>query len=122
MDAGVPLLLGTDNGLLNSPNMLAELDFTYRIAKSQYANSIDPDPRAILAMATSNLRSLKLNGFPGYLEQGLPANCLVIDGTAPHLRHSRNLHASLLCRTSPADVLATFRQGRPLYQRPARPA
>lgn len=122
MDAGVPLLLGTDNGLLNSPNMLAELDFTYRLAKSQYANSIDPDPRSILAMATSNLRSLHIDGFPGYLEQELPANCIVIDGSAPHLRHSRNLHASVLCRTSPADVLATFRQGRPLYQRPARPA
>ena len=44
LDAGVNLLLGTDNGLLNSPSLLAELDFTYKLAKSQYGDSIRPDP------------------------------------------------------------------------------
>jgi cytosine/adenosine deaminase-related metal-dependent hydrolase len=34
IEAGIPLLLGTDNGLLNSPNLFAELDFTYKVAKS----------------------------------------------------------------------------------------
>ena len=122
LEAGVPLLLGTDNGLLNSPNMLAELDFTYRLAKSQYGNAIDPDPGRILAMATSNIRFLEAPGLPGYIAVGMPANCLVVDGAAAHLRYSRNLHAALLTRTTPADVLATFRQGRLLYQRPSYPA
>jgi len=122
LEAGVPLLLGTDNGLLNSPNMFAELDFTYRLAKSQYGNAIDPDPRLILAMGTSNARFLEALGLPGYIAPGMPANCLLIDGSAPHLRYSRNLHAGLLSRTTPADVLATFRQGRPLYRRPSHPA
>lgn len=117
LEAGVPLLLGTDNGLLNSPNLLPELDFTYRLAKSQYGNAIDPPPEKILAMATSNIRFLPGVCHPGYLEEGLPASFAVIDGSAPHLRWSRNLLASLLCRVTPADVAATFRQGRPLHQR-----
>lgn len=116
LEAGIPLLLGTDNGLLNSPNMLAELDFTYRLAKSQYGNAVDPDPARILAMATSNIRHLLPPPHYGYLEEGLPATFCVIDGSAPHLRRSRHLLASLLCRVTPADVLATFREGIPLHQ------
>ncbi|TVP80400.1 MAG: amidohydrolase, partial [Puniceicoccaceae bacterium] len=54
LDAGVNLLLGTDNGLLNSPNLFAELDFTYKLAKSQYGDAVQPDPTAILKMVTSN--------------------------------------------------------------------
>ncbi len=58
MEAGVNLLLGTDNGLLNSPNLLAELDFTYKLAKSQFGDAVRPDPLAILRMATSNVRAV----------------------------------------------------------------
>ena len=55
MESGANLLLGTDNGLLNSPNLFAELDFTYKLAKSQFGDAVNPDPLAILRMATSNV-------------------------------------------------------------------
>ncbi|MDX2240951.1 MAG: amidohydrolase family protein [Leptolyngbyaceae cyanobacterium bins.302] len=109
------LLLGTDNGLLNSPNLLAELDFTYKVAKSQFGDAIRPDPRQILKMVTSNLRSL-LPDVYGYLDTGLPADFVVLDFTKPHLRRSRHIPASIVTRVTPDDVLATFRQGKALYQ------
>ena len=113
--AGVNLLLGTDNGMLNSPNLLAELDFTYKIVKSQYADAVRPDPLTILRMATSNIRAALGGEHYGSLETGLPATFVVLNFHQPHLRASRHLPASIATRVTPEDVLATYRLGRPLY-------
>ncbi|MEN9230651.1 MAG: amidohydrolase family protein [Thermostichus sp. DG02_5_bins_236] len=112
------LLLGSDNGLLNSPNLLAELDFTYKVAKSQFGDAVHPDPVEILKMVTSNIRHLRpLLGSDvyGYLEVGLPADLVVLDFTRPHLQASRHVIASILTRVTPADVLMTMRQGKVLW-------
>jgi 5-methylthioadenosine/S-adenosylhomocysteine deaminase len=116
MDSGVNLLLGTDNGLLNSPSLLAEMDFTYKLAKSQYGNAVGPDPLAILRMATSNIRALLGGDHHGRLEAGLPATFVVLDFHQPHLRSTRHIPASVVTRVTPEDVLATYRMGRPLYE------
>ena len=116
MDSGANLLLGTDNGLLNSPNLLAELDFTYKLAKSQFADAVRPDPLAILRMATSNISAVLGPGTPGFIEAGLPATFVVLDFHQPHLMASQHIPASILTRVTPEDVLATFREGRPLYE------
>lgn len=116
--AGANLLLGTDNGMLNSPNLLAEIDFTYKIAKSQFADSLAPDPTEILKMATCNAHAVLGDEFPGALEVGLPATFVALDFTAGHLRHTRHVTASVVTRVTPDDVLATYRHGLPLYQSP----
>ncbi len=115
IDAGVNLLLGTDNGMLNSPNMFAELDYTYKITESQYGNAVDPEPEVILKMATSNVGKVLGDRFPGYLEEGLPANFTLLDFTVPHLRATRHLLASICTRVTPCEVLATYREGKPIF-------
>ena len=109
-------LLGPDNGLLNSPNMFAELDYTYRLAKSQFGDARLPDPLAILKMATCNIGKLLGPDIPGYLAQGLPADFVLLDFRAPHLKRSQHIAASIVSRVTPADVLATVRRGRVLWQ------
>ena len=116
--AGANLLLGTDNVMLNPPNVLAELDFTYKLARSQFSDALSPDPVAVLKMATSNIRAVLGGDHYGALEVGLPASFVVLDFTAGHLRHSRHLLASIVTRLTPADVLATYHHGRPLFQAP----
>lgn len=118
MDAGVKLLLGTDNGMLNSPNLFAELDFTYKIARSQFADPRFPDPAAILRMATSNAGLVFGERFPGQIAEGLPANLCVLDFHAPQLRHTRHLLASIVTRVTPAEVLMTMRRGNVLHRQP----
>lgn len=108
IEAGVKCLLGTDNGLLNSPNMLAELDFTYKVAKAQFGDALRPDPEAILAMATSNLRHLKGFESHGRIEEGAPAEAFVVNWDQGHLRASHHLLASLITRVTPADVVETW--------------
>lgn len=118
LESQANLLLGTDNGLLNSPNLLAELDFTYKVAKSQFGDAVRPQPVEILKMVTSNIQGLRpLLGSDvyGYLEMGLPADLVVLDFTRPHLRASRHVIASILTRVTPADVLMTMRQGKVLW-------
>lgn len=112
LNAGINLLLGTDNGLLNSPNMFAELDYTYKLTKSQFGDPRKPDPAAILKMATSNVRPALGGDHYGYLETGLPASFVVLDFGAPHLKRSRHLLASILTRVTPAEVLETYRLGK----------
>lgn len=116
IESDANLLLGTDNGLLNSPNLLAELDFTYKLAKSQFGDAVRPGPQAILKMATSNVGLALKNNVYGYLEKGLPADFVLLDFTHPHLRASRNILASIVTRVTPDDVLATVRQGHYLYR------
>lgn len=115
LESGANLLLGTDNGLLNSPNLFAELDYTYKLAKSQYGNAIDPTPARILQMATSNARALLGGDCYGTIDLGLPADLVVLNFYQPHLRATRHLLASIVTRVTPEDVLATYRQGRALY-------
>ncbi len=118
LDAGVNVLLGTDNGMLNSPNLFAELDFTYKLAKSQYGDAVRPDPVTILKMATSNLGKTRWGSqFPGRLEVGGPATFVELDFKQKHLCRSAHLVASILTRVTPADVLRTVRDGRTIYQR-----
>ena len=111
-------LLGTDNGLLNSPNLFAELDFTYKIAKSQFGNATEPDPADVLKMATSNIQGVIDADTYGYLAPGLPADFVVLNFHQPHLRASRHIVASVVTRVTPDDVLATVRQGQVLFSAP----
>lgn len=116
LDKGANMLLGTDNAMLNNSNMLAELDFTYKVAKSQYGDAVHPDPRDILKLATVNMGKAFGGDRCGYLEEGLPADFAVLDFSKPRLRHTHHLLASVVTRLGPEDVLGTFRQGRALYK------
>lgn len=115
--AGVPLLLGTDNGILNGPDLFRELDFTCRLLRSQSAGERPPHPVEVLKMVTRNLQFTRWGGeFPGEIDAGLPANLLVVDLSRPAFRHSQDLTASLVLRAGPADVAATLRAGKSLHK------
>lgn len=59
LDFGIKPLLGTDNVMLNSPNMLRELEFTLKIMSVYYKNYINPVD--LIKMATSNVCTFKIN-------------------------------------------------------------
>ena len=59
LDLGLKPLLGTDNVMLNSPNMLRELEFTLKIMSVYYKRYIDP--KELLKMATTNVCGFKIN-------------------------------------------------------------
>jgi cytosine/adenosine deaminase-related metal-dependent hydrolase len=116
LEAGVNLLLGTDNVMLNSPNLFAELDFAAKLARSQAGDPRLPDPAAMLRMVSVNAAAVLGADYPGQLDVRLPASFVVLDFNALHLRSSRNVLASLVGRVTPTEVLATVRHGEILWQ------
>ena len=59
VNLGLRPLLGTDNVMLNSPNMLRELEFSSKIMSVYYKNYINPVD--LLKMATTNICGFKIN-------------------------------------------------------------
>ena len=59
LDLGILPLLGTDNVMLNSPNMLRELEFTLKMMSVYYKSYINP--QELLKMATTNVCGFKIN-------------------------------------------------------------
>ena len=60
LDLGVKPLIGTDNVMLNSPNMMRELEFSLKLMSVYYKSYIDP--KQLLQMATTNICNHKING------------------------------------------------------------
>lgn len=59
LDLGLKPLLGTDNVMLNSPNMMRELEFSLKLMSVYYKSYIDP--KQLLQMATTNVCCHKIN-------------------------------------------------------------
>ena len=59
LNLGLKPLLGTDNVMLNSPNMLRELEFTLKIMSVHYRSYIEP--AELVKMATTNVCGFKIN-------------------------------------------------------------
>jgi len=116
--AGVPLLLGTGGPMLSTPNLFAELDFAWKLARAQSGPDTPVDPLAILRMATCHIHAALRGHYHGRLEAGLPADFAVLNFTSPHLRATRNLVAAIVSRLTPEDVLATYRAGEPIWRTP----
>ena len=63
LDMGIMPMLGTDNVMLNSPNMLRELEFSLKLMSLYYKSYIDPVK--LLQMATTNVCSHDINNIIG---------------------------------------------------------
>ena len=59
LELGLKPLIGTDNVMLNSPNMLRELEFSSKIMSAYYKNYINPVD--LLKMATTNICGFEIN-------------------------------------------------------------
>ena len=60
IDLGYMPLLGTDNVMLNSPNMLRELEFTLKLMSVYYKKYMPP--KELVKMATTNVCGFEING------------------------------------------------------------
>lgn len=107
LDSGIDPALGTDNVMINSPNLFREMEFLFRIS---YLTDPIP-PREILRMATVNgAKVLGINS--GIIENGKNADLIFIDKNAPNLRDSRNIIAAIVHRCDPENVRRVMIDGK----------
>jgi len=108
--------LGTDNVMLNPPDMFREMDYTSRMLRATKRNAGVVSSREILKMATVNAaKVLGLEGRLGSIEQGKRADVVLLDLNNGNLSFSRDLIASVVHRASAGDVKCVLVDGEVVH-------
>ena len=106
---GCTIGIGTDNVMLNSPDIFKELDYLWKVSRATEQEFISP--KEILRMATvNNAKILGLNS--GYIENGRSADLLFIDKNHIDLYPIHNPYASIVHRASQDSIEAVMINGK----------
>ena len=111
-NAGCVLALGTDNVMINSPDMFREMDFLWKVTMGLHKKRIDP--KEILKMATVNGGKILKKNI-GVIGHGKIADCIFLDKHALDLEPMHDPHASIVHRASESAVKAVMVGGKIIY-------
>ena len=112
MKARCNIAIGTDNVMVNSPDMFREMDYLWKVTMGLNRKRISP--KQILKMATVNAGKL-LQKKIGVLETGKYADCVFIDKHALDIEPMHNPHASIVQRASESTIRAVMIGGKLVY-------
>jgi cytosine/adenosine deaminase-related metal-dependent hydrolase len=107
--SGCTLGLGTDNVMINSPDMFREMDFIWKVTMGIHKKRIDA--KEILKMATVNGGKI-LNKNIGVIETGKIADCIFLDKHALDLEPMHDPYASIVHRASESAIKAVMIGGK----------
>ncbi|MHA1681339.1 MAG: amidohydrolase family protein [Promethearchaeota archaeon] len=112
IEGGINCCLGTDNVMLNSPDLFQELNFFTRILKAFYKDwSFEPED--IIKMVTINpARALHVDARVGSITKGKDASICLLDLNSVTLKNSRDLPVSFIIRATSRDIAQQFHRGR----------
>lgn len=106
---GFKIGIGTDNVMINSPDIFREMDYLWKVSRateSQFINAKD-----ILKMATVNgAEILRLNS--GYIENGRLADIMFIDKNHLDLYPIHNPYASIVHRANQDSISGVMINGK----------
>jgi len=106
---GNTLAIGTDNVMINSPNMFREMDYLWKVSMAIHKKRIDA--KQILKMATSNAGKI-LHKKIGSIKEGYLADCVFIDKHAVELEPMHSPYASIVHRASESSIKAVMIGGK----------
>jgi cytosine/adenosine deaminase-related metal-dependent hydrolase len=106
---GCKIALGTDNVMINSPDMFREMDYLWKVTMGLQKKRINP--KEILKMATVNAGKI-LRQDIGVIESGKLADCVFIDKHSLDLDLMHNPHASIVHRASESTIRAVMVGGK----------
>lgn len=107
--AGCTIALGTDNIMINSPDMFREMDYLWKVTMGIHKKRINP--KEILKMATVNGGKL-LKKDIGTIENGNISDCIFIDKHSLDLEPMHSPHASIVHRASETSIRAVMIGGK----------
>jgi cytosine/adenosine deaminase-related metal-dependent hydrolase len=109
LNFGCLVAIGTDNIMINSPNMFRELDYIWKITRTLEDGAISA--RDILKMATVNGgKILGINS--GSLMAGMSADMMFIDKTNLDISPMHDPHVSMIHRASANSILNVMINGK----------
>jgi cytosine/adenosine deaminase-related metal-dependent hydrolase len=101
IELGINVGVGTDNVMLNSPNMFSEMKLI--------SKALLHDDRQVFKMCTLNgARIMRIDQKAGSISEGKEARLMVIDKSSNNMWGSSDPLASLVRRARPSDILAIF--------------
>jgi cytosine/adenosine deaminase-related metal-dependent hydrolase len=101
--------IGTDNVMINSPDIFREMDYLWKVTMARHKKRIDP--KTILKMATVNAGKL-LHKDIGIIENSKLADCVFIDTHGIDLEPMHSPHASIVHRASESVIRAVMIGGK----------
>jgi cytosine/adenosine deaminase-related metal-dependent hydrolase len=109
LENGCTIAIGTDNVMLNSPDIFREMDYIWKASRAIENYFISP--RDILKMSTSNAAQiLGLNS--GCIETGRSADLIFIDKKNLDLYPIHNPYASIIHRANPNSIKGIMIDGK----------
>ncbi|MDY6931141.1 MAG: amidohydrolase family protein [Halobacteriota archaeon] len=104
LDEEITVAVGTDNVMLNSPNIFSECEFISKIYSI--------DDRKVLKMCTLNgAKVLKRDGEIGSISEGKVADLIVINDRSNNMVNVRCPISGIVRRARPGDIKATVYEG-----------
>ncbi|HJU34022.1 MAG TPA: amidohydrolase family protein [Nitrososphaera sp.] len=104
-----PIAIGTDNVMLNSPDILRELDYTWKVSRAIGEEMLRA--QELLKMVTINAAEiLRLN--TGCIEAGRAADLIFIDRKHADLYPMHDPYAAIVHRLSQSSISAVMIDGR----------
>lgn len=110
---GCNVAIGTDNVMINSPDMFREMDYLWKVSMGMQKKRLSP--KLILKMGTVNASRILRNKKIGAIQPGNLADCVLIDKHAIDLEPMHNPHASIVHRASESVIRAVMIGGKIVF-------
>lgn len=107
---GCKVALGTDNIMLNSPDLFREMDYTWKISRAIGAPMINA--REVVKMATVNAAEVLKRGSIGYIQENMLADAVFIDRYSLDVEPMHDPYASIVHRVNDGAVIAVMVGGK----------
>ncbi|MEM3383327.1 MAG: amidohydrolase family protein [Nitrososphaerales archaeon] len=116
MRKGILIALGTDNVMLNSPDLFREMDYTSRILRALERDPSIVSSKDIFRMVTINsAKALKLDKEIGTIEEGKKADAIFIKINTKNLESIKDPINAIVHRVRPDDIQAVMINGDIVY-------
>ena len=107
--SGCNITIGTDNVMINSPDIFREMDYLWKVTMGMSQSRFDP--KQILKMPTVNAGKM-LNQKIGCIKENYFADCLFINKNSLDLEPMNNVYASIVHRASENSINAVMIGGK----------
>ncbi|MEO9277313.1 MAG: amidohydrolase family protein [Nitrososphaera sp.] len=112
LKSGCNIGIGTDNVMINSPDIFREMDYLWKVSMGMKKKRISPID--ILKMATVNASNY-LGGKIGIIEKNKIADCIFIEKHSIDLEPMHNPYAAIVQRVSENTIKAVMFAGEIVY-------
>ncbi len=108
---GINFCIGTDNVMVNSPDIFREFDYIIRIGRIQ--GVVIPPQKLLESVTVLPARHLGLK--TGIIHKGYSADFFIFDLTRPNVSFVEDPIKAIVMRGTEANIVATYIHGRMLY-------